>query len=192
MTSSGDFPLCQLLFFGSKRWLLVGFADRYGHLPTLSWLINAVCLGCWWELQGAEKSWDFLCWRAKCCCCYPKWILYILENHDKRHWQISERYHSWERVYLWAVLAIAAIQSNSCAHIKWFLTVKKIMMHVPLCQDLHLFLQLHSFGCWTYWYLCAFFSISLNATGASLLTRKVLKCGCYYRAVHGVQPAWLR
>lgn len=56
-----------------------------------------------------------------------------------------------ERVLVNTVLAIAAIQSNGCAHIKWFLTVKKKnyegLMHVPLCQDLHLFLQLHSFGC---------------------------------------------
>ena len=38
-----------------------------------------------------------------------------------------------------AALSIASVRNNSCGHIRWFITVKKIykgVMHAPLCQDL--------------------------------------------------------
>jgi len=72
---------------------------------------------------------------------------------DKTHWQIRERRHFNEsqllHVLMSIALAAAAVQNNSYVHMKWFLTVKnhKGMMHVLLCQDPHLFLQLLSFNC---------------------------------------------
>lgn len=177
MTSSGlvwfgfgvFFSLCQLLFFSSRRELLVGSADRCGHLCTIVWLVNAVCSGCCcWGSAGMWRKLRFgkLEGKERSCCCYPVWIVVILESCVKTHRQIRERCLCNGELMA-AVVSTAldteSVQSNSWGHTRWFIAWKKLQrsdlcLLVPKSTTwCKCFLKFHSSNCWLYQSLCVFY-----------------------------------